>query len=116
MWGLQTRAWIVFGLSSLVRVIVFFMGELDFEKRCEEIDKSQMSASEAAKVDCVNKYNPQLDEHKDAMLITVMAIRSLGLLFCVFCYKWRHLSNLIMYFDCIIRICGALIPMARQES
>ena len=45
-----------------------------------------------------------------------MALRVINLIFCIVCYKWRHLSNHILFLECLLRMVGHTIPNAINEN
>lgn len=49
-------------------------------------------------------------------MVTVTIVRFLSIVLCLLCFKWRHLANLILYLECLIRIFALFIPVNQMES
>ena len=67
-------------------------------------------------MDCVYEYNMHLQPYEDAFRWVIFSLIILSLILCILCYKWRRLSNLIIYLECVIRTCSWFIPNQYNET
>lgn len=63
---------------------------------------------------CVSRYNRDLDAIEDELFIIALLVRTVSFIACALSVKWRKLSNYLIYFDCLERVVGSLVPTQSQ--
>lgn len=104
-WVLQTRAWLIFIGYTAVRIVNVVNKTGWFERvlDCKE--------DEAEVGNCLYKYNTELrgaSEDRFRSLLTIILL--LCGLICVLSYKWRWMTDLCCYLECLTRITAGFIP------
>ena len=65
---------------------------------------------------CIYKYNRDFDKFENELMMGIMALRVIMLIYCAFCLKFRHLSNNILYLECLFRMIAATVPKYINED
>ena len=113
---------LIFGCYSIFRLVRFLFGNdfRTYDAACDspEVIEQQLANSndEDFRVRCVDRYNPEFDSFEKEFMIGVMALRVFNLIYCIICFKYRHLSNNILYLECLFRMVAATVPKYINED
>ena len=91
----------------------------NYDAACDDsgvIEQQKSNNKDAIKVQCLLQYNRDFDDFENELMIGVMALRIFNLIYCILCYKFRHLSNNILYLECLFRMVAATIPRYVNED
>ena len=96
---MQSRAWVIEIFFTFMKVFFMITGLIKNDKE-EKEDKKH--------------YNEDLVEPmEDILLIFGMIGFVVGVFLCVACYKYRHFSKCLFYFECIV---GTIYTMMAAEA